>query len=342
MDREKVLVVCPGRGSYTKETLGYLKPFESDPLIKFMDEKRKTLGEPGLWDLDGAPAFQNLVHAKGEHASLLIYSCSYADFISLDRNRYELVAIIGNSMGWYTSLSLAKALNREGTFSVIQTMGGMMRQGVIGGQVICSIMDENWIVDEVKRQSVFHIIEQVNNKPGGQAYISIHLGGYLVIGANEEGLSILLRELPREEPYPLQLLHHGAFHTPLLSEVSKRAFSLLPVDLFNPPEIPIIDGRGRIWTPYSTDPEELRQYTLGWQVVKPYDFTKSVEVALKEFAPEKIILLGPGNTLGGVLGQIMVEVNWKNLDSKQKFTDMQSRDPYLISMGLLKTPVSLR
>ena len=60
----------------------------------------------------------------------------------------------------------------------------------------------------------------------------------------------------------------------------------------------------------------------------------SMSVALKEFCPEKILLLGPGNSLGGAIGQIIVEHGWNGIHSKNDFIMQQGKDPFLISMGL--------
>jgi [acyl-carrier-protein] S-malonyltransferase len=48
----------------------------------------------------------------GDNASLLIYACALADFAAIDRDRFEVVAVTGNSMGWY----LALELRRRGRF----------------------------------------------------------------------------------------------------------------------------------------------------------------------------------------------------------------------------------
>ena len=64
-------------------------------------------------------------------------------------------------------------------------------------------------------------------------------------------------------------------------------------------QIPLIDGRGKIWSPYSSGPADIMHYTLNHQVQKTFDFTSSVTVALKEYAPDNLLLLGPGNSLGG-------------------------------------------
>ena len=52
--KERVVVICPGRGTYTKETLGYLKKFRPafSEFLNLMDEKRAALGMPTLSELD--------------------------------------------------------------------------------------------------------------------------------------------------------------------------------------------------------------------------------------------------------------------------------------------------
>ncbi len=337
--RERVVVICPGRGTYTKETLGYLKKYrpqqnqQYNQFFDLLDQKRQALGVPTLSDLDNEPVFKPGLHTKGEHASALIYACSFADFMSLDREKFDVVAVTGNSMGWYIALAVAGALDANSAFEVINTMGSMMKEQIIGGQLIYPIVDLNWQKSLHQEKDLQQALSEVQAMDGCEAYISIHLGGYAVIGGNQKALDFLLKRLPKIENYPFQLINHAAFHTPLLNEISNRAFETLPPPLFQKPQIPLIDGRGHIWMDYATDLEALYDYTLGHQVVAPYDFTQAVTVALKEFCPDRLILLGPGNTLGGSIGQILIENKWKNVSSKADFTNLQKADPFLISMG---------
>ena len=73
---------------------------------------------------------------------------------------------------------------------------------------------------------------------------------------------------------------------------------------------------------------------LGHQVYAPYNFTQSITVALKEFAPDHLVLLGPGSSLGGSIGQILIQNKWHNLFSKADFAEKQKKDPFLLAMGL--------
>jgi hypothetical protein len=89
-----------------------------------------------------------------------------------------------------------------------------------------------------------------------------------------------------------------------------------------------------VWQPYSCDVEQLHNYTLNTQVVEPYNFSKAIEVAIKEFAPDKLIILGPGATLGGAVAQSLISHHWLNLQSKANFISQQKENPFILAMGL--------
>jgi hypothetical protein len=127
--KKRVVVICPGRGSYTAETLGYLKKYQATqgPFLRDLDARRTAWGEPTISELDTKEKFSPSLHTRGEHASALIYACSYSDYMSIPRDEYEIVAVTGNSMGWYLALACGGALDWEGAFHVIQTMGSMMK-----------------------------------------------------------------------------------------------------------------------------------------------------------------------------------------------------------------------
>jgi len=62
----------------------------------------------------------------------------------------------------------------------------------------------------------------------------------------------------------------------------------------------------------------LWDYTLGHQLTEAYDFSAAIDVAVKEFAPDKLIILGPGNTLFGAVAQSLILSGWKNARTKNE------------------------
>ena len=115
----------------------------------------------------------------GENASTMIFACSISDFSFIDQKKYEVVSIIGNSMGWYTTLVLGNVLSIKQGYDLIHTMGSMMKNQIIGGQIIYPVVDDDWIENKEKKTN---IISQVKK---ADCYISIDLGGYVVIGGNQ-------------------------------------------------------------------------------------------------------------------------------------------------------------
>jgi malonyl CoA-acyl carrier protein transacylase len=335
-DRSAALVVCPGRGTYGKNELGYLKRFHADKtdLLGTVNGIRAERGQPTVSELDGAERFSPALHTRGDIASPLIFTASYADYLAIDRTRHDIVAVTGNSMGWYTSLACAGALDLAHGFSIIDAMGENSQAGGPGGQILLSLVDEQWHEAPGLRETLLALAANINRRRGADLYLSIALGGMLVFAGNDAGLDALLADappLPGREP--LRLVNHGPFHSPLMQGSSERAMAQLPASWFGSPDVPMIDGRGRIWRPFASAAEELWRYTFATQILEPYDFTKALQVAVKEYAPDRIILLGPGDTLGGAIAQALIAIEWRGLRSKRDFQSAQGSNPILLSMG---------
>ena len=337
MNKKRAVVICPGRGTYNKDELGYLKTLHADKneFIHGVDKYRQSQQQITVSDLDSMEDYSMRIHTAGENASALIYACAMADFQSINTEEYEVVAVTGNSMGWYIALATAGAISPENAIELINSMGSMMTDGVIGGQLIYPIVDEHWHKDKSLVDLLDTASAKVNQLDGADVHISIELGGYRVFGGNDKGLTKLTELLPvLDDKYPMKLFNHAAFHTPLLQEIADKAQEQLGANMFQSPLIPMIDGLGNIWQPYSTDIDKLHHYTLQRQVVEPYQFSKAIEIAIKEFAPDKLIILGPGATLGGAVAQCLIEHQWQGNLDKQSFIVNQNQDPFLLAMGI--------
>ena len=335
--KQCAVVICPGRGTYNKEELGYFQRLHQDKpeILSIIDAHRVAQGQMTVAELDSQSKYSMRLHTAGENASALIYACAQGDFQAIDTEQYDIVAVTGNSMGWYIALAVSGALAPEAAIELINTMGSMMSKGLIGGQLIYPVVDENWQLDAALIQQIKLWMAQVNQHSDAEIHDSIYLGGYLVLGGNQAGLDAMTKLLPPlQDRYPMQLFNHAAFHTSLLQGISDKAKQLLGKDLFQPAKLPLIDGRGKIWQPYNTDLTALYDYTLGSQVVDAYDFSTAIEVALKEFAPDKLIILGPGATLGGAVGQCLVQHHWHNMHNKADFIHCQKTAPFVLAMGV--------
>ncbi|MFY0620213.1 MAG: ACP S-malonyltransferase [Pelagimonas sp.] len=333
--KKTAVVICPGRGTYNAPELGYLgRHFPDAALLGQFDAMRQRVGQPTLSELDGAARFTLSKHSRGDNASGLIYAATYGDFLSINRDNVEIVAVTGNSMGWYSALACAGAVSPIDGFRISNTMGTFMQEALIGGQLVYPWMDEDWVPRPERRAILMALIADINARADHVLSLSIDLGGMLVLAGNEAGLTAFEQSAdPVQDRFPMRLGNHAGFHSALQQPVSERGRAALPQDLFGQPDLPIIDGCGTVWWPGACNQTRLWDYTLGRQVVETYDFTAAVRTAAREFAPDLFVVTGPGTTLGGAVAQSMILSNWRGMSNKADFKSQQDKSDLLIAMG---------
>jgi [acyl-carrier-protein] S-malonyltransferase len=327
----RVVLVLPGRGSYTERTMGQLDP--AHRWVQAAEGMRAELGLDSLVELDRADRFSPARHLRPAHVSPLIYLRTMLD-VARVRQEHEVVAIVGNSMGWYTALAAGGSLTFEDGFRLVQKMSMLQEEhGATGGQLVYPLVGEDWLRIPEREAA----IEQLVSGNKQTLFHSIHLGGQAVLAGTREGMTAAMSELESIQQgritYPLRLAQHGPYHTPLVEKTAKAAREFASELFFEQPEIELIDGLGRRHTPWGANTKMLRKYTFGAQITDTYDFTRSVEVAICEHAPDRLVATGPGNTLGGICGQILIGLQWRGIKCKESFLAVQESDaPMLESM----------
>ncbi len=326
----RVVALCPGRGSYGKDSLGSLQDIESSRLDA-LDSFRAKLGRPTIREMDAAEKFQSRLHVKGENASILTAGATLADLDQVDPEKVDVVGVCGNSMGWYTALTVAGALPLDHAAHLIETMAQLQVDNIKGGQIIYPCVDAQWRLDRELLNLVEGVVAEVPD-----LHWSIRLGGQAVLGGTEEALSEATERLGALErgkyTFPLRLPMHSAFHTPLMEESAEKAWEVASHLDWRAPSVPLIDGIGRVWRPHHADPEGLRDYTLGVQLTEPYRLTTCIRTALRTLGPDAVLLPGPGSNLGSAVAQTMISDGWQGLRCQDEFIARQRMNPVLIAM----------
>ena len=136
----------PGRGSSAKNGLGFVgRTGRQGPVADALaacDEWRRAQGRPPLSEIDGADKFRPGLHLDGENAAELIYFGTMAHVEQL-RERYDILAVAGNSLGWYTALPASGALDATNGWRLVATMAALQKQ-VKGGQVLMTNVGDDW------------------------------------------------------------------------------------------------------------------------------------------------------------------------------------------------------
>lgn len=318
------VVICPGRGTYGPSELGVLAHFPDRALLAGWDALRAGQGQQTLSDLDGAARYSLALHSRGDTASALIYAASFGDWLAL--SGVDVVAVTGNSMGWYSALACGGAVSPDDGFRLVNTMGTLMQDALIGGQLVYPVVDDDWRPDPARRAAL------LEGLPAG-VHLSIDLGGLLVLAGQDDALTAFEASVPALDRFPMRLTNHAAFHTSLMAPIAAQGRAALPASMVQDPALPLIDGRGAIWWPGASDRAALWDYTLGHQVTEPYDFAAAIRTAAQEFAPDLFIVLGPGTTLGGAVAQSLIQAGWRGMTDKAAFQAEQDRSGLLVSMG---------
>jgi [acyl-carrier-protein] S-malonyltransferase len=329
------LLVLPGQGAYAAASLGSLP--RDEPLVARADALRRQAGLLPLSELDGAEHVEPGVHLAAANAWPLTWLVS---LLASQRvtDRQPPVGIVGNSLGWYTALTVAGVLSFDDGFRLVQELAILQQRPASegGGQIVYPLSGPDWHPDPELASHVAAALAAGD----GDVFTSIELGVYVVLAGSELGLEALADRLPPVQigrvRYPRRLTMHGPQHTPLMTEMADAARRRLADLEFGTPRVALIDGRGARFSPWSTDPAELAAYTLGEHLTSPYRFATSLRVALREYAPDGLLLAGPGSTLAAICGQVIVSEGYRGIRSRPDLGSVQAGDQPLL------VPVSAR
>lgn len=328
----RAAVAFPGRGAYTPASLGSLPRTHS--WMRQADELRRGYGLTPLSDLDSAAAFDPALHLRVANASPLTFIAGLLDAERI-ADDHEVVTVIASSTGWYTALAASGSLGFDDAFRLVQEMALLAEEPVEGGvaELIYALTDEAWRTDAERCR----VLEEALASAGGDVHRAIELGPFTLLAGTQAAVAALAGELPpvtlSGRNYPVRLAIGDGWHTPLRDAAAQAAMQRLGDLKWDRPSVTLVDGRGRRFTPWSTDPDELAAYTLGEQPRTTYDFATSFRVALREYAPDVVLLAGPGSSLGAACAQNIVSEGYRGLRSREEFEQAQSGpSPILLSM----------
>lgn len=330
----RAAVAFPGHGSYTRSSLGSLPPDHG--WVRHADELRAGYGLPPLSELDGADRFEPSVHMRAANAAPLTFLCGLLDAERI-ADDHEVVVVVASSSGWATALAASGALGFDDAFRLVQELSLLADERFPptghGGQVIYPTTDDEWRMDPDRRAALVAALAEAN----GEAHPSIELGSFTIIGASEAGVDRLLHALPPVvlggRTFPMRLALQAPWHTPLAADAAALAAERLSGLTWERPNVTLVDGGGRRFTPWSTDPAELERATLGEHIVSTWDFARSMRVALREYAPDVVLLAGPGSSLGAPCAQLIVAEGYRGIRSRAELDAVQAGErPILLSM----------
>jgi hypothetical protein len=329
----RALVIFPGRGSYGPASIGTLP--KGHPWVRRADELRVAGGMAPLSAVDAAERFDPATHLDPANAWPLILLTGLLDAERI-ADDHEVVAVAASSTGWFTALAASGSLGFDDAFKLAQEMGNAasapLGDGASAAEVIYPLTDDAWRPDHELVDRVSTALAEAHD-----AFLAIDLGAFATIGGTTAAIEalggVLAPVTVGSRAYPVRLAAPDAWHTPLRAAAIAAAADSLEELAWERPNVTLIDGRGFRFTPWSTDPAELAATTLGPQGQTTYDFAAGIGVALREYAPDVVLLAGPGGSLGAACAQLVVLEGYRGLRTRGDLEATQAGpSPLLLSL----------
>ena len=200
----------------------------------------------------------------------------------------------GLSLGEYTALVFAGALDFEAGLKVVQRRGQAMQAAALAtpsGMASVVGLDEAGIDTLCERVA-----------PRGRLWKANMLGpGNIVVSGDKRALAEVepvASELGASRVIPLAVA--GAFHTPLMKPADVQLAEVLAGAAIQPPRIPVYSNVDA--TPHAADPDAIRQ-KLATQVTSGVRWDDSMRRMLED-GYDTFYEIGPGRVLTGLLKRI--------------------------------------
>ncbi len=213
----------------------------------------------------------------------------------------RIVAAAGHSLGEYSALVAAGAIEFEDAVTLVNKRGRYMQEAVpVGtGKMVAVLGKEVADVEAVLAQVVGEVAEIAN----------VNAPGQIVVAGSAAGIAQFVEKLGSAKVIELQV--SAPFHCTLMKSAEDR----LRVDLasieIRKPAFPVYQN---FTADCSDDPATIRE-NLARQVCGRVRWVECVQNVVKARAPQAAWEYGAGNVLTGLLKRIEASVTRVNIDS---------------------------
>lgn len=308
IDGKPIGLIFPGQGS---QSVGMGKELyaQSEPARAMFDLADETLGF-SLSELCFEGPAETLEDTYNAQPALLAMSiAALADLKArAEAAGVELNPVVtaGHSLGEFTALVAARALDFVSALELVRERGRLMKQAgeaSPGGMAAIIGMEENDLETVVDDASHGGMIRIANANCPGQIVISGE------IPALEQAMNIAKERGARKV---MRLGVSIASHSPLMEHASRSLLQHLDNVEITDPQIPVIANASA--QPITTA-KGIRE-ELAHHMERPVNWTASVETMISMGA-STFVELGPGKVLGGLIRRIDRNVTTVTLDNLQ-------------------------
>ena len=274
--------VFPGQGS---QSVGMLASLGAEPLVRETFEEASSVLGYDLWQLIQQGPAERLNATEQTQPAML---ASGVALWRLWRHRGggEAACMAGHSLGEFTALVCAGALQFGSAVNLVRVRGALMQQAVppgAGAMAAILGLEEAAVEETCRAASAAGVVEAVNFNAPGQVVIAGARAA--VMRAMDEAQA---RGSRRAVELPISVPSHSSLMRPAAAELRRTLAEIAFV-------VPRVAFVSAVDAQAHADPAEIREL-LGTQLARPVRWQDTVR-ALAGMGIRQLIECGPGKVL---------------------------------------------
>lgn len=234
-----------------------------------------------------------LSHTLYTQPCLYVVESILAELIRAKSQQPNLVA--GHSLGEYVALQVAGVFDFETGLRLVKKRAELM-DSAAGGMMAALIGFDEKQLTELIEQTPDVVLANDNSS------------AQVVISGTPEAVETVLSQVKAKRAVKLNV--SGAFHSPLMASASTEFQEVLDAVTFNNAEVPVMSNVDP--TP-ATEAAVLKQ-RLSQQMTGSVRW-REICLALPETGVEKVVEVGPGKVLTGLIKRTCPNLNLENISS---------------------------
>ena len=231
-------------------------------------------------------------------------SCALLELVK-QQEHLQPVFVAGHSLGEYSALVAAGAMDFAAALKTVRIRGQLMEQAVPagqGGMAAIIGLDSARVAElcaAVESEGMGHVVPATLNAPDQT----------VVAGEKKAVEAVAARASEAGAKRTVHLNVSGPFHSKLLTEAGRKLGEALADVEIRTPQVPVV---ANVTARPVASPEEIRQ-SLIEQVSSPVRWVESVEF-MTEQGVDTFLEIGPGRVLSGLIKRIRRDVQTVRFD----------------------------
>jgi [acyl-carrier-protein] S-malonyltransferase len=301
MNRVPVGLVFPGQGTQ-KEGMG--APWRDTPSWELTAEISAVTGEDLAELLLRTPGEQL---RRTDLAQLTVFTVAlmaHAEAVRSDALGPDVVACAGHSLGEYAALTAAGALTVERAAALVAVRGRAMREAALAREGTMGVLVA------APSEQVEALVAEVRSEGADVWVANVNAPGQTVVSGSRDAVAEVGTRAGTIGARMLRLDVGGAFHSPYMAPAAEALGDALRQTPFAPAHLPVVANvdaephtEGHHWPDLG-----VRQLT------SPVLWESGVRTLTGRLGCRRLIELGPGRTLAGLIRRIDPTVEVVSVD----------------------------